>query len=108
MSMFGWALEQEQERTKETVASTKRVLRAKTTVTVDPSKVGDSSAADYIMAVATAAMRRDQLAPDVLATVKSLVDPVALGWIETWRNAERSSLTIIRDKMLSDLILPQL
>ena len=93
---------------KQTITSTKKLLRAKTSVTVDPSKVGDSSAADYIMAVATAAMRRDQLAPDVLVAVKSLVDPVALGWIETWRKAERYSLTIIRDKLLSDLILPQL
>ena len=33
---------------------------------------------------------------------------MALGWIETWRNTEKSSLTIIRDKMISDLILPQL
>ena len=93
---------------KQTVATTKRLLRAKTSVTVDPSRVSDSSAADYIMAVATAAIRRDQLAPDVEATVRSLVDTVALGWIETWRSAERSSLIIIRDKMISDLILPQL
>ncbi len=93
---------------KQTVAAAKRLLRAKTSVTVDPSSVADSSAGDYIMAVATAAMRRNQLAPDVEAAVRSVVDSVALGWIETWRKFERGSLTIIRDKMLSDLILPQL
>ena len=92
---------------KQTIALTNRLLSPKTFVTIDASNVADSSAADYIMAVATAAMRRDQLAADVEASVRKIIDPVALEWIESWRASESIRLPIIREKMLSDLILPQ-
>ena len=91
----------------QTTTVTNRLLRAKTSVTVDPSTAADSSATDYIMDVETAAIRRNQLAPDMEEAVRGLVDPVALGWNETWRRTERSRMSIIRDRVLSEVILPQ-
>ena len=90
------------------ITLTNTLLPSRTTLRIDASEVDDASAADYILKVATSAFRAEQLTDDTLTSVREIIDGVAPEWIEQWREAGELDITIIRDGLLSNMVMPHL
>ena len=64
---------------EQTISVSKRLVRPKVSVRVDAAVIADSTATEYIMAIATAAVRADQLTADAVTTARMVLDSVDLG-----------------------------
>ena len=91
---------------EQTISVSKELVRPKVLVRTDTTGIADSSATEYIMAIATAAMRTDQLTEDSVTTARKVLDSVDLGWIDNWRRSKEADVTIIRENLINDVILP--
>ena len=91
---------------EQTVSVSRRLIRPRVSVKVDASRLAESSATEYILAVATAAMQSDQLAPEAVTKARTALESADLDWINAWKESKESEVTISRERLMNDVILP--
>ena len=87
-------------------AGIEELLPSSTTLRIDTRGVSDSSASEFLYELSTAFVHRDRLSAESEDAFKDVVAPIASELVEQFREADQSMVTVPRDWILSELVLP--
>ena len=87
-------------------AGVEELLPSSTTLRIDTYGVSDASASEFLYELSTTFVHRDRLSAETEGAFKDIVAPIASELVEQFREADQSVVTVPRDWILSEFVLP--
>ena len=87
-------------------AGIEELLPSSTTLRIDTRGVEDLSASEFLYEFSTAFVHKDRLLADSEGAFEDVVAPIASELVEQFREADQSVVTVPRDWILSEFVLP--